>query len=150
MISVETLGEAAADRIVHGRITVSTRGPGFTDVTEALSAFVRENRLRDGLLNAFVTHTTASLTVQENADPSVQTDLLNALDGLAPRKARYVHGCEGPDDMPGHIKAMLSDTAVGIAVADGRLGLGTWQALYLVEHRDNPRSRQVSLTYVGR
>ncbi|RAI01040.1 secondary thiamine-phosphate synthase enzyme [Acuticoccus sediminis] len=150
MIHVETLGEAAVGRVVHGRIDVATRGPGFTDVTAALRSFLRDNALGDGLLNAFVSHTTASLTVQENADPDVQTDLLDALDRLAPRNRPYVHSLEGTDDMPGHIKAMLSDTAVTIAVAAGRLRLGTWQALYLIEHRDGGRHRSIDLTYVGR
>jgi len=135
---------------VQGYAEVVTRGPGFTDITAALSRFVDENRLADGLLSAFVTHTTASLTVQENADPDVQADLLSALDRLAPRNAHYRHGCEGPDDMPGHIKAMLSDTCISVGVASRRLQLGTWQALYLIEHRDGGRTRQVRLNYIGR
>ncbi len=150
MIHVETLRDEAVERVVRGRMAVTTRGQSFTDVTGALRTFVRDNGLLDGLLNAFVTHTTASLTVQENADPDVQADLLTALDGLAPRGASYAHSLEGSDDMPGHIKAMLSDTAVTLAVANGRLSLGTWQALYLIEHRDGGRSRTVDLTFVGR
>lgn len=150
MIRLATLSDRPAERVVQGQAEVATGGPGFIDITAALSRFVADNRLADGLLNAFVAHTTASLTVQENADPDVQTDLLGALDRLAPRGPHYVHGCEGPDDMPGHIKAMLCDSSVTLAVAEGRLQLGTWQALYLVEHRDRGRTRQVKLNFVGR
>lgn len=150
MISHTTIGEAQVERIVHGRIDVATRGPGFTDVTGTLSAFVRENRLMDGVVSAIVSHTTASLTVQENADPDVRFDLLHALERLAPRGAAYRHDTEGPDDMPGHIKALLTGATVTLPVAGGALRLGTWQALYLVEHRDNGRNRRIDLTFIGR
>ena len=150
MIHVETLGEAPVERMVRGRVDVATDGPGMTDVTAALSTFVRDNALRDGVLTAFVAHTTASLTIQENADPDVRSDLLAALDRLAPRGARYAHSVEGADDMPGHIKAMLCDTSIAVAVADGRLQLGTWQALYLIEHRDRRHTRTITLDFIGR
>jgi secondary thiamine-phosphate synthase enzyme len=105
--------------------------------------------LRHGLLVAFCRHTTASLTVQENADPDVRADLMAALDGLAPRHGDYVHGTEGPDDMPSHIRTMLTDVALAIPLLDWRLALGTWQGLYLVEHRDRPHRREVLLQLLG-
>lgn len=149
MIRLTTLGETVANRLVHGCIEVTTGDRGFTDVTEALCEFVVSNRLSDGLVCAFVAHTTASLTVQENADPSVQADLVDALDRLAPADQPYRHAIEGPDDMPGHIKAMLTAASVTFGVARGRVRLGTWQALYLVEHRVAGRRRSIDLTYVG-
>lgn len=130
-------------------LTIETSGPGFSDVTRQLSGWLRDIGARDGLLTVFIRHTSASLTVQENADPAVQADLLVALDGLAPRDAPYVHGSEGPDDMPAHIKSMLSSTSLQIPVNAGRLLLGTWQAVYLIEHRDGKKHRQVVLHYIG-
>jgi secondary thiamine-phosphate synthase enzyme len=97
----------------------------------------------------FCRHTSASLTIQENADPDVRTDLMTALDRLAPRKAGYVHDDEGADDMPAHIRTMLTGTSVAIPVAGGKLALGTWQGLYLVEHRDRPHRREIVLHLVG-
>ena len=130
-------------------ITVSTRGPGFTDLTARIEEWVDRIGAREGLLTAYVRHTSASLTIQENADPDVQRDLLNALDRLAPRSSDYKHSTEGPDDMPAHIRSMLTTTSIGIPVADGRPVFGTWQALYLVEHRDAPHRREVVLQFVG-
>ena len=97
----------------------------------------------------FLRHTSASLTIQENADPDVLRDLAETLERLAPRAARYHHRLEGPDDMPAHIKSMLTATSLGVPVAAGKALLGTWQAIYLVEHRDRPRSREVVLHFLG-
>jgi secondary thiamine-phosphate synthase enzyme len=97
----------------------------------------------------FCRHTSASLTIQENADPDVRTDLMTALDRLAPRDVPYVHGIEGPDDMPAHIRTMLTDAVLTIPVVDGRLALGTWQGIYLIEHRDRPHRREIVLHLVG-
>lgn len=130
-------------------ITVSTRGPGFTDLTARIEEWVDRIGAREGLLTAYVRHTSASLAIQENADPDVQRDLLNALDRLAPRSSDYKHSTEGPDDMPAHIRSMLTTTSIGIPVADGRPVFGTWQALYLVEHRDAPHRREVVLQFIG-
>lgn len=130
-------------------ISISTRDPGFVDVTQAVAAWLREIGAGDGLLTAFIRHTSASLTVQENADPDVQSDLLVALDGLAPRNAHYAHSSEGPDDMPSHIKSLLSSTSLQIPVNGGRMVLGTWQAIYLIEHRDGARQRQIALHFMG-
>jgi secondary thiamine-phosphate synthase enzyme len=133
----------------HHRITVATTGPGFTDVTAKITHWLGSLRAADGLLTLFVRHTSASLTIQENADPDVLADLGDALDGLAPRTAPYRHGIEGPDDMPAHIKSMLTATSLGIPVIGGRTVLGTWQAIYLIEHRDRPHSRELVLHYAG-
>jgi secondary thiamine-phosphate synthase enzyme len=133
----------------HHRISVATRGPGFTDVTPEVLAWLRSIGAQDGLLTLFVRHTSASLTIQENADPDVLRDLAAALDKLAPRGAPYRHTIEGPDDMPGHIKSMLTAVILGVPVVGGRAVLGTWQAIYLVEHRDQPHTREIALHYLG-
>ncbi|HKH97229.1 MAG TPA: secondary thiamine-phosphate synthase enzyme YjbQ, partial [Beijerinckiaceae bacterium] len=101
------------------------------------------------LLTVLCRHTSASLTIQENADPDVRTDLMTALDRLAPRDAPYVHGIEGPDDMPAHIRTMLTGASVAVPVLDGRPALGTWQGVYLIEHRDRPHRREILLHLVG-
>jgi secondary thiamine-phosphate synthase enzyme len=146
---VETLAEGAVNRQATGRLAVETRGQGFTEITEPVRRWVAGTGLTHGLLTAFCRHTSASLTIQENADPDVRTDLLTALDRLAPREAGYVHTLEGPDDMPGHIRTMITDVAVAIPLVGGRLVLGTWQGLYLVEHRDRPHRREVVLHVMG-
>lgn len=133
----------------HHCIVIETGRPGFTDVTAALAGWLESIGARDGLLTVFVRHTSASLTIQENADPDVLRDLAEALERTAPRNARYHHGIEGPDDMPAHIKSMLTSTTLGIPVVAGRAVLGTWQAVYLIEHRDRPHSREIALHYVG-
>jgi secondary thiamine-phosphate synthase enzyme len=107
---VETLHEGAVARNATGRLVIPTRGPGFTEITDLVAPWVAELRMRDGLLVAFCRHTSASLTIQENADPDVRRDLLAALDRLAPRDAPYVHDMEGPDDMPAHIRTMITDS----------------------------------------
>lgn len=130
-------------------LTIPTRGPGFTDLTGAVRDWLDGIAARDGLLTAFVRHTSASLVIQENADPDVRRDLCDALDRLAPRSPGYRHTTEGPDDMPAHIKSALTQTSIGIPVAQGKPLLGTWQALYLLEHRDAPHRREVVLQFVG-
>jgi secondary thiamine-phosphate synthase enzyme len=133
----------------HHRLAMETTGPGFTDLTAAVAGWLASIGARDGLLTLFIRHTSASLTIQENADPDVLADLAGALERSAPRQGRYRHAIEGPDDMPAHIKAMLTATTLGIPVAGGKAVLGTWQAIYLIEHRDRPHAREVALHYVG-
>lgn len=147
---IEGFLDGEVTRQTHAKVTISTPGQGFTDVTAAIAAFVRQSRLKSGLVTIFCRHTSASLTIQENADPDVRTDLLAALDALAPRHAGYVHAAEGPDDMPAHIRTMLTDAALVIPIADGQLALGTWQGIYLIEHRDAPHRRDLLLTALGR
>jgi secondary thiamine-phosphate synthase enzyme len=130
-------------------LVVEMRGPGFTDLTQQVAAWLGSIAAGDGLLTLFVRHTSASLTIQENADPEVLRDLAETLERLAPRAARYHHRLEGADDMPAHIKSMLTATSLGVPVAAGKALLGTWQAIYLVEHRDRPRSREVVLHFIG-
>lgn len=134
----------------RGSLTVETHGRGFTDVTEAVREWLNGIDASDGLLTVFIRHTSASLAVQENADPDVQSDILTALDRLAPENAPYRHTVEGPDDMPAHIKALITSVVVSIPVAEGDIMLGTWQAVYLIEHRTAPHRRDLALMFIGR
>ena len=136
--------------IVTSQLEVQTTGLGFFDVTAEIAAFLSEAGAREGMVTAFIRHTSASLTIQENADPSVLDDLATALDRLAPQKAGWTHDLEGPDDMPAHIKTMLTSVSLSVPVLAGKLALGTWQAIYLVEHRKAPHSREIVLQFCGR
>src|SRR5436305_8419134 len=127
-----------AGAIVSSVMIVETRGTGFVDLTREIAKFVDEASAGEGAVTLFVRHTSASLTVQENADPSVLDDLMTALDRLAPQNAGWTHDTEGPDDMPAHGRTMLTATSLHIPVVDGRMALGTWQAIYLIEHRPRP------------
>ena len=138
-----------ATTIVSSRLTVQTQGPGFTDLTAEVAKFVREACAREGAVTLFVRHTSASLTIQENADPAVLDDLTTALDRAAPANAGWSHDTEGPDDMPAHIKTMLTATSLQVPVLDGALALGTWQAVYLIEHRARPHRREIVLQFIG-
>ncbi len=135
--------------IVSARLTVQTRGKGFVDLTAEVAKFAREANAGEGAVTLFIRHTSASLTIQENADPSVLADLKTALSRLAPEDFAWTHDTEGPDDMPAHIKTMLTGTSLQIPVIDGELALGTWQAIYLVEHRSRPHAREVVLQFLG-
>ncbi len=130
-------------------LSVETHGPGLSDQTAAVRGWLARINARDGLLTLFIRHTSASLLIQENADPDVHTDLLAAFERLAPRDGAYVHDVEGPDDMPAHIKAALTATSLSIPVQAGRMVLGTWQGIYVVEHRDRPHRREVVLHFLG-
>jgi secondary thiamine-phosphate synthase enzyme len=130
-------------------VTVPTRGPGLYEFTTAVKDFVREAKIADGLLTCFVRHTSASLLVQENADPDVQKDLQDFFAYLATNGMDYRHTAEGPDDMPSHIRSALTQTSIGIPLHKGRLALGTWQGIYVFEHRDAPHRREVTLHIIG-
>jgi secondary thiamine-phosphate synthase enzyme len=149
MLNVETLSEASVTQQVNGRLVVETEGQGFTEITEPLSRWVFGTGVLNGLLTIFCRHTSASLLIQENADPDVRRDLLAALDRLAPREAGYVHSTEGPDDMPAHIRTMLSGVSLSIPVVEGQMVLGTWQGVYLAEHRDRPHTRDLIVHLIG-
>jgi secondary thiamine-phosphate synthase enzyme len=138
-----------ATSIVSSLLTVQTSGAGFTDLTAEVAKFVAEARAREGAVTLFIRHTSASLTIQENADPTVLVDLATALDRLAPENAGWRHDTEGPDDMPAHIKTMLTATSLHVPVLRSALALGTWQAVYLVEHRARPHRREVVLQFIG-
>ena len=123
---------------------------GLYEMTAEIMSWTAKQKIQTGLLTVFCRHTSASLTIQENADPDVLHDLEQALDGFAPENApQYRHITEGPDDMPAHIKGMLTDVSLSIPVTDGRLALGTWQGLFLIESRSRPRSREIILHLVG-
>jgi secondary thiamine-phosphate synthase enzyme len=129
------------------RITLSPRPRGLHLITTELTAAIPEIRQADiGLLNVFLQHTSASLTINENADPDVQVDLESSLNSLAPEDFPYVHTLEGPDDMPAHVKASLFGCSLNVPVAEGRLALGVWQGIYLCEHRDRASRRNIVLT----
>jgi len=130
-------------------VTVPTKGPGLYEFTDQARNFLRAEKIEDGLLTCFVRHTSASLVIQENADPDVQKDLQDFFAWLAQSGPRFRHTTEGPDDMPSHIRSALTQTSIGIPVQQGRLALGTWQGIYLFEHRDAPHRREVVMQVVG-
>jgi secondary thiamine-phosphate synthase enzyme len=149
MLNVETLSEGSVTQQVNGRLLVETEGQGLTEITEAVSRWVFGTGILHGLLTVFCRHTSASLIIQENADPDVRRDLMTAFDRLAPRDAGYIHAAEGPDDMPAHIRTVLSGVSLSIPVMEGQMVLGTWQGLYLVEHRDRPHRRDLIVHLIG-
>jgi secondary thiamine-phosphate synthase enzyme len=137
-------------RQAEARIRVETCGKGLVDVTGRIGAWLGEQRISTGLVTAFIRHTSASLVIQENADPTVLADLEAFFAKAAPEdRALYRHNDEGPDDMPAHIRSALTCTSLGIPVSGGRLVLGTWQAIYLFEHRARPHVRELCLHVVG-
>jgi len=140
---------AAADAVVSATLAVETGGAGFIDLTEQARSFIAQSGAANGVLILFARHTSASLTIQENADPAVRVDLMTVLDRLAPRDAPWTHDTEGPDDMPAHVKTMLTATSLQVPVIDGRLALGTWQGVYLIEHRARPHRREIVLQFLG-
>jgi secondary thiamine-phosphate synthase enzyme len=148
-LAVELLAAGEVTRQAAGRIVVGTRGQGFVELTEAIARFLAGSGIRTGVATVFCRHTSASLLIGENADPDVQRDLATALDRLAPRHAGYVHDAEGPDDMPGHIRAMLTGASLTVPILEGRLSLGTWQGIFLAEHRDAPHRREVLVNLTG-
>jgi secondary thiamine-phosphate synthase enzyme len=139
-----------ADALVTSLLTVQTSGAGFVDLTTEVAKFVREVSAREGAVTLFIRHTSASLTIQENADPTVLDDLVTALGQIAPEDAGWSHDTEGPDDMPAHIKTMLTATSLHIPVLKRELALGVWQAIYLIEHRTSPHRREIVLQFMGR
>jgi secondary thiamine-phosphate synthase enzyme len=138
-----------ASTIITSQLTIETSGRGFSDLTAEITKFVRDAGAREGAVTLFIRHTSASLTIQENADPTVLADLTTALDRLAPERAGWRHDTEGPDDMPAHIKTMLTACSLQIPVLRGELMLGTWQAIYLSEHRARPHRREIVLQFLG-
>jgi secondary thiamine-phosphate synthase enzyme len=139
----------APDIIATAELSVGTPGEGFLDITAEIQDFLAKAGAGDGTASAFLRHTSASLTIQENADPDVLRDLVSALRHLAPRDFGWVHDAEGPDDMPAHVRTMLTGVSLQIPVLGGRLALGTWQGIYLIEHRARPHRRQVVLQFAG-
>jgi secondary thiamine-phosphate synthase enzyme len=149
MNRLSSIVRAAPELIAAATLAVDTPGPGFVEITREAAEFVRASGAGDGLLLLFMHHTSASLVIQENADPDVRIDLETALRNLAPADAPWVHRTEGPDDMPAHVKAMLTGISLHVPVVAGKLGLGIWQGIYVAEHRARPHRRQVTLQFLG-
>jgi secondary thiamine-phosphate synthase enzyme len=147
--SRSALSLAAVDTVVSSMLTVPTARAGFVDIPAEIVKFAKDAGAQQGAVMLFIRHTSASLTVQENADPSVLADLMTVLGRLAPENAGWSHDTEGPDDMPAHIKTMLTATSLHIPVLQGKLALGTWQAIYLIEHRARPHRREIVLQFIG-
>lgn len=134
----------------HGTITLKTSGPGLTEFTAEAAGWLKETGAKDGVLTLFIAHTSASLLIQENADPDVLKDMQDFFDGLVKKDIKlYRHTAEGPDDMPAHIRSALTQVSLSVPIRDGKLALGTWQGLYLFEHRDHGFSRRIALAYLG-
>lgn len=134
----------------RGELVVATKGRGTTDITREIAQIVRGSGVVDGLATVFIHHTSASLIVCENADPDVRRDLDAFMGRLVPDGDRlYVHTAEGPDDMPAHVRTVLTQTSLGVPVTDGKLDLGTWQGVYVWEHRTSPHRRRVTVSITG-
>jgi len=137
-------------RQAHGELSVTTRGKGFYNITRDAARWLSEQGVRDGLLTVFIPHTSASLVIQENADPDVRTDLAEFYERLVPETTPWFrHTLEGPDDMPSHIRATLTSTQLSIPVRRGTMALGMWQAIYVFEHRVESQKRSVLLHVIG-
>jgi secondary thiamine-phosphate synthase enzyme len=140
----------SASRHHHtAELAFDTRPKAFLDITAPVQSFIAGTGVRTGLLTLFIQHTSASLLIQENADPAVLADLADALDRLAPEDARWRHDAEGPDDMPSHVKAAVTGTSLSIPIVEGRMTLGPWQAIYIAEHRARPHRRRVVAHLLG-
>jgi secondary thiamine-phosphate synthase enzyme len=133
----------------YGSLAIETKGRDFIEITPDAIKFVTEIGGDNGVLFVFLRHTSASLLIQENADPTVRSDLRAALSRLAPSDADWAHDTEGPDDMPAHVKAALTGVSLHVPVLNGALALGTWQGIYLVEHRERPHRRELVLQFIG-
>jgi secondary thiamine-phosphate synthase enzyme len=141
--------QAVPQLIATATLRVDTPGAGFTEITANAARFIKQLGAGEGALLVYLRHTSASLTIQENADADVQADLISALDRLAPEDAPWIHDVEGPDDMPAHVKAMLNGVSLHVPVTKGKLALGTWQGIYLVEHRRKVHGREIVFQFIG-
>jgi secondary thiamine-phosphate synthase enzyme len=147
--TLSAIHTAPVDTMATARLSVETSGEGFFEITTDVARFLGQIGARDGAVLIYLKHTSASLTIQENADPDVRTDLVMALRRVAPADAGWVHEVEGPDDMPAHVKSMLNGVSLQVPVSAGELALGTWQGIYLAEHRTTPHRREVVLQFSG-
>jgi secondary thiamine-phosphate synthase enzyme len=147
--SLSPILRVAPEIIATATLTVESGGKAFTEITREAMRFITQAEAQNGALFIFMRHTSASLVIQENADPDVRTDLASALDRLAPADAAWVHDVEGPDDMPAHVKAMLTGVSLHLPVIAGTLALGTWQGIYIAEHRARPHRRELVLQFIG-
>ena len=142
------------ETVASAVLSVATSGEGFFEITRDVAQFLQQIGARDGVILLFLRHTSASLVIQENADADVRTDLVTALERLAPAGVGWIHDVEGPDDMPAHVKAMLNGVSLHIPVGAGammlgKMALGTWQGIYVAEHRASPHRRDVVLQFIG-
>ncbi len=134
----------------HSTISIRTRGKGTFEITGEVKRAIEESGIRDGIVTVFVRHTSASLVIMENADPSARRDLEMFFEKLVPENTPwFIHTLEGPDDMPSHIRMALTRTSETIPIQNGRMTLGTWQGIFLFEHRSAPHHREISLTVMG-
>ena len=140
----------APELIASAELSLDSGGEGFTEITGEVLDFLKQSRAGEGVLLLYLRHTSASLVIQENADPDVLTDLVTSLRLLAPDSGPWVHKVEGPDDMPAHIKSMLSGVSLHVPVRGGAPALGTWQGIYLVEHRAHNHRREIVLQFIGK
>ena len=147
--SLSPIDSFTPEMIATATVVVDSSGSSFTEITGEATRFVSESRAKDGALFLFIRHTSASLVIQENADPDVRRDLVSALDRVAPADAPWVHDVEGPDDMPAHVKTMLTGVSLHIPVVGGALALGTWQGIFVAEHRARPHRREIVLQFIG-
>lgn len=147
--ALSSIRSVPVEQIATAVLSVDTTGEGFFEITREAGRFLEKINARDGALLLYLRHTSASLVIQENADPDVRTDLVTALKRVAPANAGWVHEVEGPDDMPAHIKSMLNGLSLHVPVADGEMALGTWQGIYVAEHRTQPHRREVVLQFLG-
>lgn len=148
-MGLSAITTVTANVIATAELTVATPGEGFIDITAEVRRFAQKASAGDGTVSLFLRHTSASLTIQENADPDVLRDLTSALRHLAPRDFGWIHDSEGPDDMPAHVRTMLTGVSLQIPVVGGHLALGAWQGIYVIEHRARPHRRQIVLQFAG-
>jgi len=149
-VAVSSIRVIAPGAVATATLTVDTPGEGFVEITREVARFIADVGALEGALLLFIRHTSASLTIQENADPDVRTDLVTALRRLAPESGPWIHDTEGPDDMPAHVKSLLTGISLHVPVTGGALALGTWQGIYVGEHRARPHRREVVMQFVGR
>ena len=148
---LSSIRQAPVSLVATATLSVDTNGRGLVEITQEAQRFVTGAGAAEGTLLLYIRHTSASLVIQENADPDVRTDLIAALDRLAPVGACWAHDVEGPDDMPAHVNSMLTGVSLAVPVMAGRLALGTWQGVYLAEHRERPhRGRSCSSSSAAR
>ena len=147
--TLSAIRKTRLETITSATLAVETSGEGFFEITRDITRFLTEIDARDGVVLLHLRHTSASLVIQENADPDVQTDLVTALKRIAPDNACWIHDSEGPDDMPSHIKAMVNGVSLHVPVAGGKLALGKWQGIYVAEHRTQPHRRDVIVQFLG-
>ncbi len=137
-------------RQANNRLSIETRGRGLKEITAEVADWLSEQSMKTGLLTLFCRHTSASLLIQENADPNVRADLEAYFEHIAPEEpGRYAHDDEGPDDMPSHLRTALTQTHLSIPIVAGKMALGTWQGIYLFEHRARPHTREIVLHLIG-